>query len=40
MFEIISQENMFDVALGATVLIWVIIGGAYCRLILGNRMAH
>lgn len=39
MLEIIGQENVFDVALGATILIWVIIGAAYCRLILGNRIA-
>ena len=39
MNEIIGQENVFDVAIAATILIWIIIGGAYCRLILGNRIA-
>ena len=40
MLELIGQENSFDVALGATILIWVIIGGTYLRLVLGNRLAR
>lgn len=39
MLELMNQEEMFNVALGATVLIWVLIGSAYFKLVVGNRLA-
>lgn len=40
MLELMNQEEIFNVALGATILIWVLIGGAYCKLVIGNRLAN
>lgn len=40
MLELMNQEQMFNVALGATVLIWVLIGGAYFKLVVGGRLAN
>lgn len=39
MLEFMNQEEVFNVALGATILIWVLIGGAYFKLVVGNRLA-
>lgn len=40
MLELLSQENSLHAALGATILIWTIIGGTYFRLVLGKRIAR
>lgn len=40
MLELMNQEEIFNVALGATILIWVLIGGAYFKLVIGNQLAN
>lgn len=40
MAELFNEKQLFDVALGATILIWTIIGVAYCKLVLGNQLVR
>lgn len=40
MEDLLTEKMMFNIALGATVLIWTMIGIAYCTLILGKRLAR
>ena len=38
MTDLLTEKLMFDIALGATLLIWTIIGIAYYRLIRGKHL--
>lgn len=40
MLEFMNQEEIFNITLGATILIWVLIGSAYFKLVVGNRIAN
>ena len=38
MEDLLTEKMMLNIALGVTVLIWTIIGVAYYKIILGNRL--
>lgn len=40
MLEFMNQEEVFNIALAVTILIWVLIGGAYFQLVVDNRIVN